>query len=206
MDKYPQLERCEEDINKAYKLLKACFQGGGIVMTCGNGGSAADSEHIVSELMKGFKLKRAIPDAEKARLRKLFDEDGEYIGQHLQGTLPSISLASNTSLITAVANDTAADMIFAQQVYGHGKKGDVLICFSTSGNSLNILRAIQVARSMGIGIIGFTGQNGGKMKGLCDVTILVPENSTPGIQELHIPVYHSICMMLEEEFFNSSGR
>ena len=200
-EKYPELETCKEDIEKALKLLIACYQGSGMVMTCGNGGSAADSEHIVGELMKGFKSKRSLPDVEKAKFRALFKEDGNYIGHRLQGALASISLTSNVSLNTAFANDVAADMIFAQQVYGYGKPGDVLICLSTSGNSLNIIRAIQVAKATGISTVGFTGQDGGKMKDLCDVTIRVPKNSTPDIQELHLPVYHAICLILEKEFF-----
>ena len=200
-EKYPELETCKEDIEKALKLLIACYQGSGMVMTCGNGGSAADSEHIVGELMKGFKSKRSLPDVEKAKFRALFKEDGNYIGHRLQGALASISLTSNVSLNTAFANDVAADMIFAQQVYGYGKPGDVLICLSTSGNSLNIIRAIQVAKATGISTVGFTGQDGGKMKDLCDVTIRVPKNSTPDIQELHLPVYHAIYLILEKEFF-----
>jgi len=201
LEKYPKLETCKEDIEKALELLIACYRGSGIVMTCGNGGSAADSEHIVGELMKGFKSKRSLPDAEKAKFRALFQEDGNYIGHHLQGALASIALTSNVSLNTAFANDVAADMIFAQQVYGYGKAGDVLICLSTSGNSLNIIRAIQVAKAIGVSSVGFTGQDGGKMKDLCDVIIRVPKNSTPDIQELHMPVYHAICLLLEEEFF-----
>lgn len=206
LQKYPRLDCCIEDIEKAYVLLNGCYQWKGMVMTCGNGGSAADSEHMVGELMKGFRLKRPLPDSETARMRKLFTEDGDYIGQHLQGALPSISLASNIPLITALANDVAADMVYAQQVYGYGKRGDVLICFSTSGNSMNIIRAIQVAKSMDIDVIGFTGGDGGRMKEICDVTIIVPESSTPEIQELHLPVYHAICMQLEEDFFNSHGK
>jgi phosphoheptose isomerase len=201
LEKYPELKTCKKDIEKALKLLIACYRGSGIVMTCGNGGSAADSEHIVSELMKGFKSKRSIPDAIKSKFRALFKEDGNYVGHHLQGALPSIALTSNVSLNTAFANDVAADMIFAQQVYGYGKAGDVLICLSTSGNSLNIIRAIQVAKAIGMSTVGFTGQDGGKMKNLCNVTICVPKNSTPDIQELHLPVYHAICLILEEEFF-----
>ena len=201
LEKYPELEGCKRDIEQAFKLLLACYQGKCLVMTCGNGGSAADSEHIVCELMKGFKSNRSLPDAEIDKFRGHFNEDGNNIGQQLQGALPSIALTSNVSLNTAIANDVSADMIFAQQVYGYGKQGDVLICLSTSGSSLNIIRAIQVAKVKGIKIVGFTGQDGGKMKNLCDVTIRVPKSSTPDIQELHLPVYHAICLMLEKELF-----
>jgi phosphoheptose isomerase len=201
IDRYPDLEICKEDIFAAFELIRNCYREKGKVMTCGNGGSASDSEHIVGELMKGFKSKRLLPSSFKDQIRNLFPENGDYLGSHLQGALPAIALTSNSTLNTAFANDVAADMIFAQQVYGYGNKGDILIGLSTSGNSVNVIHAFQVAKAKGLITIGFTGQSAGKMIGLCDVTIRVPRTSTPDIQELHLPVYHAICLMLENEFF-----
>lgn len=201
IDRYPDLDVCRNEIFKAFEFLKKCYHEDGKVMTCGNGGSASDSEHIVGELMKGFKSNRSLPLSFKNKINSLFPQDGIYIGNHLQGALPAISLSSNSTLNTAFANDVAADMIYAQQVYGYGNKGDVMIGLSTSGNSSNVIRALQVAKAKGLITIGLTGQTGGKMKDYCDVTIRVPRTSTPDIQELHLPVYHAICLMLENEFF-----
>jgi phosphoheptose isomerase len=201
MDRYPDLESCKTEIILAFDLLKKCYHDNGKVLTCGNGGSASDSEHIVGELMKGFKSKRLVPSSFKDKITELFPENGNYLSSHLQGALPAIALTSNSTLNTAFANDVAADMIFAQQVYGYGNKGDVLIGLSTSGNSLNVIYAFQVAKSKGMYTIALTGESGGKMKELCDVAIRVPRYDTAEIQELHLPVYHAICLMLENEFF-----
>src|ERR1035437_9106964 len=191
INKYPELEICKEDIFSAFELMSKCYHGNGKILTCGNGGSASDSEHIVGELMKGFCSKRLLPASFKDKINSLFPDDGNYLYNHSQGALPSIALTSNSTLNTAFANDVAADMIFAQQVYGYGNNGDVLISLSTSGNSLNVLRALQIAKVKELIIIGLTGQTGGKMKGLCDVTICVPKTSTTDIQELHLPAYRS---------------
>lgn len=199
--KYPELKCCEKDFEAAFTILKKCYANKGKVMVCGNGGSAADSSHIVGELMKGFKLRRPLPQERKKQLEGMFKEEGKYIAEHLQGALPTIALTSNSVLMTAYANDVAADMIFAQQVYGYAVEGDVLIGISTSGNSLNVVRALQVARVMGMQTIGLTGAGGGRLKELCDVCICVPFGETPDIQERHLPIYHSLCLMLEEEFF-----
>ncbi len=201
LEKYPDLEVCREDLYKAFEMMSKCHLGNGKILTCGNGGSAADSEHITGELMKGFKSERPIPSAVKTKIISLFPEDGDYICNHLQGAIPAISLTSNSALNTAFANDVAPDMIFAQQVYGYGNKGDILIGISTSGNSINVLRALQVAKAKGLNTIGLTGQTGGEMKKFCDILIRVPRNSTSDIQELHLPVYHAICLMLENRFF-----
>jgi D-sedoheptulose 7-phosphate isomerase len=200
---YPDLAVCQPEVQYAFDLLSESYRKGGKVLLCGNGGSAGDSEHIVGELMKGFTSKRPVPEAVRSMLSKAFPEDGEYLSNHLQGALPAISLVSQTSLITAFANDVAADMIFAQQVYGYGLKGDVLIGISTSGTSKNVVHALQVARAMSLRTIGLTGRSGGKMKAVCDVTICVPAESTPEVQQRHIAVYHALCLMLEEEFFPS---
>lgn len=199
--RYPDLLVCREDITAAFEVMRNCYRCKGKVLTCGNGGSAADSEHIVGELMKGFISQRPLPSSVKDTIKKLYPDEGDYLGSHLQGALPAIALTTNSILNTAFANDVAADMVFAQQVYGYGNEGDVLIGLSTSGNSANVLRALQVARVKEMITIGLTGQSGGRMMGLCDLTIRVPRTSTPEIQELHLPVYHAICLMLENEFF-----
>jgi D-sedoheptulose 7-phosphate isomerase len=198
---YPGLDICAADIKAAFDVLRDCYRGGGKVLTCGNGGSASDAEHIVGELMKGYLLKR--PVSEEARAKLLFSnaEAGGYLADHLQGGLPAISLVSQTSLLSAIANDTAADMVYAQQVYVYGRAGDVLIGISTSGNAANVIRAMQVAPALGLRTIGLTGRTGGKLKPLCDVCIRVPANDTTLIQERHLPIFHVLCAMLEEEFF-----
>ncbi|MEK3889955.1 D-sedoheptulose-7-phosphate isomerase [Bacillus sp. FSL K6-3431] len=199
--KYPDLSICSSDIETAFQLLKATYHDGGKLLLCGNGGSASDCEHIVGELMKGFRLKRSVDDPFKQKLQRNFPADSEYMSSHLQAALPAISLVSHTALISAFANDVAADMIFAQQVFGYGKDEDTLIGISTSGNSENVLNALKVARTKGLKTIGMTGKNGGQMKKICDVTICVPMENTLDIQERHLPIYHTLCIMLEEEFF-----
>jgi D-sedoheptulose 7-phosphate isomerase len=201
--KYPDLVECREQIAEAFQLIRDSYKNGGKTLTCGNGGSAADSDHIVGELMKGFMLKRPISSEERQVYLSLFPEDGAYLADHLQGALPAISLAGHSALTTAFANDVAADLIFAQQVYGYGKAGDVLIGLSTSGNSKNVVHAMQVAKAKGLHTVALTGEGGGKLKDLCDVVIRVPRTSTPDIQELHLPIYHVLCVMLEREFFAS---
>jgi len=198
---YPGLDVCRADIETAFKVLRGCYRGGGKVLTCGNGGSAADAEHIVGELMKGYLLKRPVPQEMRTKLASTSPEDGEYLADHLQGGLPAISLVSQTSLLSAIANDTAADMVYAQQVYVYGREGDALIGISTSGNSTNVIRAVQVARTVGLHTIGLTGRTGGKLRSLCDVCIRVPANDTTLIQERHLPIFHVLCAMLEGEFF-----
>jgi D-sedoheptulose 7-phosphate isomerase len=199
--KYPDLEPCREAVRQAYEAMKASYSKGGKMLLAGNGGSAADAEHVAGELMKGFMSKRPLPASEREKMMIHGGEEGTYIADRLQGALPAISLVSQSALFTAFINDVAADMVFAQQVYGYGKPEDVLVVFSTSGNSANVVRAVQVAKSLGMSTIGFTGQGGGRLNTLCDVTIRVPYDSTPDIQERHLPVYHVLCMMLEEAFF-----
>jgi len=201
--KYPDLETCKTDIVMAFELISNCYHKNGKVLVCGNGGSASDSEHIVGELMKGFKSSRLLPLKFKERIKNIYPEVSDYLSGHLQGALPAISLTSNSALNTAFANDVAADMIFAQQVYGYGNPGDILWGISTSGNSTNVIRALQIAKAKEMINIGLTGLTGGKMHDLCDVIIRVPRVSTPDIQELHLPIYHAICLMLEREFFEN---
>jgi D-sedoheptulose 7-phosphate isomerase len=201
--KYPELESCRGDLEGAYQLLKACFLGGGKLLACGNGGSAADSEHIVGELMKGFLQRRPLPDDLRRRLATAYPEEGNYLADHLQGALPAISLVNQVALNTAFANDVAPEMVFSQQVYGYGRPGDILLGISTSGNALNVLQAVQVARVLGLTTLGLSGADGGKLRALCDITIRVPWTATADIQERHLPVIHALCAKLENEFFGS---
>lgn len=201
--KYPELSECTGSIENAFEQMKKTYHQGGKVLLCGNGGSASDSEHIVGELMKGFMSRRPLSAEVKQQFLQHYPEEGDFLVKHLQGALPAISLVSHSALISAFANDVSSEMIFAQQVYGYGKKGDVLVGLSTSGNSVNVNRAIQVAKVLGLHSIGLTGRSGGRIKELCDVAICVPWDRTSDIQERHLPIYHTLCSMLEEEFFPS---
>lgn len=201
MEQNPVLQSCRNSIEQAFNIMRECYINGGKVLICGNGGSASDSEHIVGELMKGFILKREIDNADREKLKEAFPEDWEYLTSNLQGALPAISLVSQSAISSAFINDVAADMVFAQQVYGYGKRGDVLIGLSTSGNSRNVVNAVKVAAVFGLKTVGMTGKSGGKMKDLCDATIAVPADETYRIQEYHLPVYHALCAMIEAEFF-----
>ena len=200
--RYPELEPCLPDIRAAFRLLRDCFHRGGKLLVCGNGGSASDSEHIVGELMKGFLCRRPLPQAERSRLEEAVPQNAAYLAGHLQGALPAISLASQSALLTAFANDVAADMAFAQQVYGYGRAGDVLLGISTSGCSPNVLHALQVARAMGLRTLGLAGGSGGAMLEWCDVIVRAPGADTAEIQGLHQAIYHALCAMLEAEFFS----
>jgi D-sedoheptulose 7-phosphate isomerase len=187
---YPKLKPVRADIAKAYNVLESCVLGGGKILVCGNGGSAADAEHIVGELMKGFMKKRPIGDADRAKLEP-------YLADHLQSAIPAISLVSQTALITAYANDVAPDMIYAQQVYAYARPGDVLIAISTSGNSPSIVNAAKIAKAVGAHTVALTARSGGALKRLCDATIAAPADATHAAQELHLPIYHALCAMLE---------
>lgn len=198
---HPALTTCKQQILQAFLLLQECYAYGGKVLICGNGGSAADAEHMVGELMKGFLLKRKIPAATSELLKAAFPQDGTYLSANLQGALPAISLVSQTALSTAFINDLSADMVYAQQVYGYARLGDIVVGISTSGNSPNVANALKVAKALGFGSIGLTGASCGVMKEHCTVNIAVPETVTYRIQELHLPVYHCLCAMLEAEFF-----
>jgi len=195
LERYPQLKSCAGDIQSAYELLAACYGQDGVVYLCGNGGSAADAEHIVGELMKSFTGHRPVP----ADFTEQLQDD--YIAGHLEGALRAVALTGQISLSTAFANDVAPELVFAQQVFGYGRSGDICWGLSTSGNSKNVLHALKVARAKGMKTLGLTGQGGGAMAGLCDVCICVPEIETYKVQELHLPVYHTLCRMLEARFF-----
>jgi len=196
----PELIACRSALKAAFQTLAACFRSGNKLLVCGNGGSAADSEHIVGELMKGFRLRRPVPEARVARLRGLYGTEGEQIARSLQGALPAISLVSQISLSTAIANDVSADMVFAQQVFGYGRRGDALIAISTSGNAANVINAIKVARALELKTIALTGE-GGALKELAEIAVGVPGEDTARIQELHMAVYHTLCAALEADLF-----
>jgi len=198
---YPFLEVCRKDISSAFELLKSAYVNNGIILTCGNGGSAADAEHMVGELMKAFNRERPLPEDLQHNFISRFGKEGKHLAKNLQSSIKAISLVSQTSLITAISNDISSDLIFAQQVIGYGQPGDILFAISTSGDSENILYAVYTAKILGLKVIGLTGRTGGKMKSHCDVTICVPAEATPRVQELHIPVYHTLCAMLENYFF-----
>ena len=201
IDRYPKLIVCREDICLAYKLLETAYTSDRKLLVSGNGGSASDSEHIVGELMKEFRLKRKVY-ADQAEAMKAIDlEMGATLAENLQGALPAICLTGHSSLTTAFMNDANADLVFAQQVNGYGKPGDVYLGISTSGNSKNVLYAAVTAKSKGLKIIGLTGANDNKLMAFSDVCIRVPETETYKVQELHLPVYHCLCLMLEEKFF-----
>jgi D-sedoheptulose 7-phosphate isomerase len=200
--RYPSLKECKEDISKAYDILINCYENQNKVLIAGNGGSAADAEHIVGELMKGFLKSRELPTKIKDLLIKEDAQLGRIMGEKLQGALPTIALTVQSSLLTAFSNDVHPDLIFAQQVLGYGQCGDVFLGLSTSGDSQNIVYAACLARVIGMKTIGLTSRSGGKMRKFCDVIIRVPADSTPHVQELHLPVYHTLCAMVEEYFYN----
>jgi phosphoheptose isomerase len=201
-ERYPSLTTVKPAIEEACNLLTACYEHGGKVLVCGNGGSCSDSGHIIGELMKSFELKRPIQVTVQEKLAVISPERGNYLAQHLQQGLPAISLTAHSALITAIANDIDADIIFAQQVIGYGQPNDILLGISSSGNSQNVLDACIVAKAMNLKVIGLTGETGGKMKEYCDTLINVPGRRTAFVQELHLPVYHLLCQVLENHFFS----
>ena len=191
LKRYPSLEVCKEDIENALKLMLDTYKNGGKVLVCGNGGSASDSDHIVGELMKGFKSKRYVTDERIA----------EDLRCGLQGALPAISLPSQTGVLTAFINDVDPDMMYAQLVHGYAKENDLLIGLSTSGNSKNVVNAARVAKAVGAKTLALTGEKESKLSEICDVCIKVPETETYKVQEYHLPVYHYMCLETEKYFF-----
>lgn len=200
--RYPQLCACRESIESAAAVLVSCFSQGGKVMICGNGGSCSDSGHIVGEFMKGFEKKRPVPQKDRRRLSELFGENGEYMADHLQCALPAISLPDQSAVLSAFANDVDPAMLYAQLVYGYGRKNDVLIGMSTSGNSSNVLYAAKAAAVRGMKIIALAGEMPCLLDDVADVVIHVPETRTAYVQELHLPVYHALCAYCESYFFD----
>jgi len=201
VERYPVLAVCKDDIFAAYEIMEEAYEADHKLLIAGNGGSAADSEHIAGELMKRFNIPRPVPKAFAGKLKEIDPELGENLARNLERGLMAIPLVAHEALSTAYINDVDGIGVFAQQLYGFGRKGDVFLGISTSGNSENVLSAAVVARALGIKIIGLTGANGGKLAKVSDVAIRVPETQTYRIQELHLPVYHCLCMMLEDKFF-----
>lgn len=201
IERYPQLSCIVDDLYSSYKLIEDSYKKGGKLLIAGNGGSAADAEHIVGELMKGFKLPRKVEDTFAASLCQINEELGSVLAQNLQGALPAIALDGHPALSTAYMNDCEPLLCFAQQVNGYGKESDVFLGISTSGNSKNVLYAAVTARAKGMKVIGLTGAKDSKLEQMSDVCIKVPQTETYMIQELHLPVYHCLCLMLENEFF-----
>ena len=202
--RYPVLSECREDLINAYLIMEESYENGRKLLVAGNGGSAADSEHIVGELMKGFKMPRHLSKDMCEKLKAVDSEMGDTLGKNLQGALPAIALDGHPALTTAYMNDVEPLLCFAQQVNGFGNAGDVFLGISTSGNSKNILYAATIAKAKGLKVIGLTGHKENKLEGFADVTVKVPETETYMIQELHLPVYHCWCLMLEDKFFGNA--
>lgn len=200
LERYPALGVCEEAITQAFEILTGSFCRGGKLLLCGNGGSCADADHIVGELMKCFRKKRPISEAEKAGL-KAFGPEAEAMAEKLEGALPAISLCGHNALSTAFINDKDPYLVYAQQVEGYGVAGDVLLATSTSGNARNCLFAAQLAKVKGMKVIAMTGARESGLSAVADVTIRVPSTETFQVQEYHLPVYHALCAMLEQELF-----
>ena len=201
VERYPALESIKQSIIDAYLVMEECYENGGKLLIAGNGGSAADSEHIAGELMKRFKTPRPVKKEFADKLIEIDPVRGEQLANNLECSLMAIPLVAHEALTTAYINDVDGLGVFAQQLLGFGRKGDVFLGISTSGNSKNVLNAAVVARASGLKIIGLTGQKGGKLAEVSDVAIKVPETETYMIQELHLPVYHCLCLMLEDRFF-----
>lgn len=200
----PELEATKNDISRAFELLRNSFENNGKLLICGNGGSAADADHIVGELMKRFSIPREIPRNLKNTLSSDYGKKGKYMSEKLEGALPAISLNGHSALSSAFANDVDAELIYGQQVVGYGNKKDVLMGISTSGNAKNVIAAMIVAKAKGMKVLGLVGRDGGEFNMYCDVLINVGGDCTPQIQELHLPVYHVLCQTLEYHFFGKN--
>lgn len=201
LDRYPSLSSVKEEIINAYYLMRDCYINDKKLLIAGNGGSAADSEHIAGELMKCFEVKRPVPNALSDKLKSIDPIRGEALSKNLEQGLMAIPLVAHEAMSTAYINDVDGYGVFAQQLFGFGRIGDVFLGISTSGNSKNIINATVVARALGIKVIGLTGAKGGELASVSDVAVKVPETRTYMIQELHLPVYHCWCLMLEAYFF-----
>ena len=199
LSRYPQLKTCEEDIVESVNMIINCYKNKGKLLLCGNGGSSADCEHIVGELMKGFLSKRPLSEEQKQEMKKNNPNLTYATLSKLQQGLPAIALPSMVGLNSAFCNDVDPELIYAQSLMGLGNKDDVVFCISTSGNSKNCVICANVAKGLGLSVVALTGQNGGKLKEIADISICVPETETYKVQELHLPIYHYICMMLERK-------
>ncbi|MBR7161213.1 MAG: SIS domain-containing protein [Clostridia bacterium] len=205
--RYPALKACEKDITGALALMNEAYRSGGKILVCGNGGSCADAQHIVGELMKGFLLKRPMTAAQKNAFEEaLGKEDAEAFASRLQRGIPAISLDGMNALFTAYLNDADAAYVYAQAVFGYGKPGDLLIGISTSGNSKNVVLAAKAAKALGVRTVALTGARESALSELCDVTVRVPETETFKVQELHLPVYHYLCAEMEKTFFGEEAQ
>lgn len=201
IDRYPELEIIKENLEEASKLLLNTVKLGGKILLCGNGGSCADCDHIVGELMKGFLSERKINEDFSAILRKEYPGEADFLINNLQEGIPAISLVSHAAVLSAFMNDVSADMVYAQLVYGYGNKGDLLIGISTSGNSSNVVNAVKIAKAKGLSTLALTGNNPCLLD-MTDVALKAPETETFKIQELHLPIYHYLCARLEQELYN----
>lgn len=204
IERYPLLESVKKDIVDAYLVMEECYEHDGKLLIAGNGGSAADSEHIAGELMKRFKIPRPVTTEMALKLKEIDPERGTKLAHNLERGLMAIPLVAHEALSTAYINDVDGLGVFAQQLFGFGRKGDVFLGISTSGNSKNVMLATVVARALGIKVIGLTGAKGGELANVSDVVVRVPENETYMIQELHLPIYHCWCLMLEDKFFGGN--
>ena len=194
LERRPELASCRQDIARACEAMLTCFRSGNQVLLCGNGGSAADCEHIAGELVKRFSRPRPLAP-------ELAEKLGSDLASNLHGALPALSLPSMVGFTTAFVNDDEPEYAFAQQVVAFGKPGDLLLAISTSGNSKNVIHAAKAAKALGLGTIGLTGQGGGQLGSICETMIQVPANEVPRVQELHLPVYHTLCQVVEDTLF-----
>ncbi|MBR4464031.1 MAG: SIS domain-containing protein [Treponema sp.] len=201
IERYPALSVCKNDILSAAQALISSYEKGGKLLIAGNGGSASDSDHICGELLKSFVKIRKPEDSFLSKLKEIDSETGAYLSDKLQGSLPAIALTNQSALMTASLNDVDGNVMFAQQVNGYGKPEDVFLGITTSGNSADVIYATVVAKAKGLKTIALTGKSGGKIKNLADITIIVPSNETFMIQEYHLPVYHALCLEVEEHFW-----
>ena len=201
IERYPILEECRQSLIDAYLIMEEAYEGDHKLLIAGNGGSAADSEHIAGELMKRFKTPRPVTPEMAEKLKTIDPVRGENLAKNLERGLMAIPLVAHEALSTAYINDVDGLGVFAQQLFGFGRPGDVFLGISTSGNSKNVMSATVVARALGIKVIGLTGAKGGELAQVADVVVKVPETETYMIQELHLPVYHCWCLMLEDKFF-----
>ena len=204
MERYPVLEPVKQEIIDAYLVMEECYENDGKLLIAGNGGSAADSEHIAGELMKRFKTPRPVTSEMAEKLKAVDPVRGEDLAKNLERGLMAIPLVAHEALSTAYINDVDGLGVFAQQLFGFGRPRDVFLGISTSGNSKNVMSATVVARALGIKVIGLTGAKGGELASVADVAVKVPETETYRIQELHLPVYHCWCLMLEDKFFGGN--
>ena len=203
LERYPMLAPVATDIVDAYLVIEGCYRRGGKLLIAGNGGSAADAEHIVGELMKSFCMPRPVSAELREALLLVDAEMGELLAENLQGALPAIALDGHLALSTAFLNDVEPTLTFAQQVNGYGAAGDVLLGITTSGNSKNVLYAAALAKAKGMQVVGLTGECESKLSMIADACVRVPERETYKVQELHLPIYHCLCLMIEDAFFGS---